>query len=344
MKLLTLRHSPAFGFTLSPSHVWSTSAGSVSFPAYRYVFTWLMGVTGCALRAHDEETLVDQARWFIKEYQFVTDTYRLFAMLSHLAGDPRKSLFHSSPSMKFMLRQIKAMDFTLPEINDRPQPIRPSIWKERAALSTRDGAGEPIPAEELDAALLVLYGHILYSGGSFYPALNYFFRAFALDDQNPAVLLSIGLCFINHSFKRQSENRHYLIMQGLSFMHEYRRVREKPGTLLEERQEMEFNFARVWHGLALAHLAIEGYEQVLEIGAQIQGQISQRLTETSTTSPGGTDVVMGETGHTSKAPAQKSQRFVEDFSREAAFALQSLYVLGGDAKNAKAITDKWLVI
>lgn len=76
--------------------------------------------------------------------------------------------------MKFMLRQIKAMDYTLPEFNDRPNRTRQSIWKERASLSTRDEDGEPIPAQKLDTALLVLYGHMLYSGGSFYPALNYF--------------------------------------------------------------------------------------------------------------------------------------------------------------------------
>lgn len=296
----------------------------------------------CALRAHDEETLLDQARWFIKEYQFVTDTYRLFSMLSHLSGDPRNSLFNSSPSMKFMLRQIKAMDFTLPEFNEPPRPVRQTIWKERASLTTKDEQGHPIPAEDLDIALLVLYGHILYSGGSYYPALNYFFRAYALDNQNPAVLLSIALSYINTSFKRQSDNRHFLIMQGLSFMHEYRRVREKPGALLVEKQEMEYNFARVWHGLGLSNLAIEGYEKVLKIGEQIQQQHEKILTGTSKAKAkaDGTDVVMGDAGH----PSETSARFVEDFSREAAYALQTLYVLGGDVKAAQALTESYLVI
>ncbi|PYI03661.1 RNA polymerase III transcription factor TFIIIC subunit Tfc4 [Aspergillus sclerotiicarbonarius CBS 121057] len=286
----------------------------------------------CALRMQDEETLANEARWFIKEYQFVTDTYRLFSMLSRLSGDPHRSLFHSSPNMKFMLRQIKAMDFTLPDevTGDRPsRAVRESIYKERASLSTRDEiTGKAIPADEMDVALLVLYGHILYSGNSFYPALNYFFRAYALDDQNPAVLFSIALCYIHHSLKRQSENRHYLIMQGLSFMHEYRRVRERPGTLLSERQEMEFNFARVWHSLGLAHLATEGYQLVLELGAQIQAQ-SQGI------SKDGSDVVMGEAGHVP---------FVEDFSREAAVALQIIYALSGDYQSAQKVTAKWLVI
>ncbi|KAL3454555.1 hypothetical protein BJX65DRAFT_4032 [Aspergillus insuetus] len=309
----------------------------------------------CALRAQDEETLANEARWFIKEYQFVTDTYRLFATLSCLIGDPHRSLFHSSPNMKFMLRQIKAIDFTLPDEVTGARPtrqVRESIYKERAALSTRDDTGEAIPADQMDVALLVLYGHILYSGNSFYPALNYFFRAYALDDQNPAVLLSIALCYIHHSMKRQSENRHYQIMQGLSFMSEYRRIRERPGSLLVERQEMEFNFARVWHTLGLAHLAAEGYQRVLDLSKQIQAQSRGQLpAEASTTASPQAQTATGEdmdVPMTDVDPAisgvAASPSFVEDFSREAAFALQTLHALNGDFQSARAITVTWLVI
>ncbi|KAL2809236.1 hypothetical protein BJX63DRAFT_368566 [Aspergillus granulosus] len=308
----------------------------------------------CALRAQDEETLASEARWFIKEYQFVTDTYRLFATLSCLVGDPHRSLFHSSPNMKFMLRQIKAIDFTLPDEITGARPsrqVRESIYKERAALSTRDDTGEAIPADEMDVALLVLYGHILYSGNSFLPALNYFFRAYALDDQNPAVLLSIALCYIHHSMKRQSENRHYQIMQGLSFMNEYRRIRERPGSLLVERQEMEFNFARVWHTLGLAHLAVEGYQRVLNLGKQIQAQSRGQLPAETTTKPAASPQTDGDdidVPMTDVDPAiigvAASQSFVEDFSREAALALQTLFALNGDFQSAEAITATWLVI
>jgi general transcription factor 3C polypeptide 3 (transcription factor C subunit 4) len=257
--------------------------------------------------------------------------------------------------MKFMLRQIKAIDFTLPDEVTGARPtrqVRESIYKERAALSTRDDTGEAIPADQMDVALLVLYGHILYSGNSFYPALNYFFRAYALDDQNPAVLLSIALCYIHHSMKRQSENRHYQIMQGLSFMSEYRRIRERPGSLLVERQEMEFNFARVWHTLGLAHLAVEGYQRVLDLGKQIQAQSRGQLpTEASTIAspPAQTatdrdmDLPMTDVDPAISGVAA-SPSFVEDFSREAAFALQTLHALNGDFQSARAITATWLVI
>lgn len=233
-----------------------------------------------------------------------------------------------------MLRQIKAMDYTLPDDPTRSKQTRESIYKERAALSTRDETtGEAIPAKDMDIALLVLYGHILYSGNSFIPALNYFFRAYALDDENPAVLLSIALCYIHHALKRQSDNRHYLVMQGLSFLHEYRRIRDKRGTLAQERQEMEFNFARVWHMLGLAHLAVEGYHRVLKLGEVIRTEEVQTR-----------DSAMTGTDDQDQVEPAQSPLFLEDFSPEAAMALQNIYALNGDLKAAKVVTEKWLVV
>ncbi|ODH21706.1 hypothetical protein ACO22_05629 [Paracoccidioides brasiliensis] len=305
--------------------VWYHSKPS-KFQIYTCWFT-------CALRLKDEETLSNISRWFMKEYQFVTDTYRLFAALSRLCGDPRKSLFHSSPSMKFMLRQIKAIDYTLPDDPLRPtaaRRTRASVFQERATLTTKDASGQPIPAEDMDVSLLVLYGHILYAGASFTNALNYFFRAYALAPENPMVLLSIGLSYIHHSLKRQSDNRHYLIMQGLSFMQEYRRVREK-SPIPQERQEVEFNFARVWQMLGLMHLAVRGYQRCLafsgEIGAERERFKKQK--EMATAVGDGTS---------------DKRVWVEDFSREAAFALQCLYSFSGETKLAKEITDRWLII
>ncbi|KAI5301344.1 transcription factor TFIIIC subunit tfc4, partial [Ascosphaera pollenicola] len=251
--------------------------------------------------------------WF--KYQFVTDTYRLFATLSRTCGDPRRSLFQSSPSMKFMLRQIKAIDYTLP--NDpfnltQVRRTRESVFQERAALTTKDEDGKLIAAENMDVAILLIYGHILYAGSSFTNALNYFFRAYALDPENPAVLLSIGLSYIHHSLKRQSDNRHYLIMQGLSFMKEYERALNNSKDLLKQ-QEAQFNIARVWHMLGLAHLAINGYRRCLEIGTLIEER-------------------------------RKEDSWSENFSRDAAYALQCLHLFSGDSLAAKNITETYLTI
>ncbi|EFR04389.1 hypothetical protein MGYG_07396 [Nannizzia gypsea CBS 118893] len=284
----------------------------------------------CALRLKDEDRLSDIARWFMKEYQFVTDAYRLFVTLSRVCGNPQRSLFHSAPSMKFMLRQVKAVDYSLP-----PDPLSPfkrspeSVFQERASLTTKDAEGEFIPAEEMDVALLVLYGHILYAGNSFTNALNYFFRAYALDPENPAILLSIGLSYINHSLKRQSDNRHYLVMEGLAFMQEYRRIRSQ-SSILQEKQEVEFNFARVWQLLGIGHLAVEGYQKCLEIGEEIE---LERQKVRNIDGGGGTP-----------ACRQGGEAWLEDFSRQAAYALQCLYSQSGEKELCKRITEQWLVI
>lgn len=326
-----------------------------------------MSMTACALRAYDEETLVSEARWFTKDYQFVTDTYRLFSILSRLCGDPNRSLFHASPSMKFMLRQVKAMDSTLPGDHHlmRASTSKSLITRQatvkgtrssknppgQLSLTTRHGNGDLITAENMDVALLVLYGHILYSGNSFYPALNYYYRAYALDPENPGILLPIALCYIHHALKRQAENRHYLILQGLSFMSLYRKVRcqkkidqeaTKDGneetrievSSLSECQEVEFNYGRVYHSLGLLHQAIPCYERVLELGDQIQ--TAQRNRNASNGDDKG------------KAPDNGKDKtediLAENFSPEAAIALQNIYALNGNVAGAREVTEKYLVI
>ncbi|KAJ5497838.1 Tetratricopeptide-like helical [Penicillium expansum] len=107
---------------------------------------------------------------------------------------------------------------------------------------------------------------------------------------------------------------------------------------------MEFNFARVWHSLGLAHLAIEGYDRVLKLGEQIQEQAKQKSLQQPTSATDGADVVMGNDGNPQETSSTTSQLFVEDFSREAAYALQCIHVLSGNAETAKAVTEKWLVI
>ena len=57
----------------------------------------------------------------------------------------------------------------------------------------------------------------------------------------------------------------------------------------------------------------------------------------------GGDMVMQDAAAGVGAVATNTQ-FVEDFSREAAVALQIIYSLSGDFESAKDVTAKWLVI
>ncbi|KAI9724803.1 MAG: hypothetical protein M1812_000079 [Candelaria pacifica] len=255
----------------------------------------------CAIRYGDDQTLCTIARWFIKEFQFTTDAYRLYAALIRICRSPT-TWYNSGPSQKYLLRQLKAMDYSLVG-----EEFQRSIYDEKAGYSTKDELGNSIVAEELDVALLMLYGYNLYAGTSYSFALNYFYRAYAVDPANPMVNLSLALSYIQNALKRQAENRHFFITQGLSFLYAYYDQRQQ-SLVTQEKQEAEFNLGRAFNMLGLLHLAIPYYERCIALSADI------------------------------------AKGCFEDFGREAAVALQEIYASSGDMKAAQRVTEEHLVI
>ncbi|KAL8768028.1 MAG: hypothetical protein Q9209_005632 [Squamulea sp. 1 TL-2023] len=226
----------------------------------------------CALIASDHETSCNVARWFMKEFQFVTDGYRLFSAVNRLC-DGGNAWYNCGPSQKYVLRQLKAMDHSLVG-----QGQHRSVSHDNASYTTRDNEGDGIQASDMDLSLLMLYGYILYMGRSYSSALStvlpyfsrtkglidpdYFFRAFALAPANPMINLSLALAYIQHAYKRQSDNRQHLIAQGLTFLFSYYDLRIK-SSVASEQQEADFNMARTYHMLGLTHLAVPYYQRCL---------------------------------------------------------------------------------
>lgn len=281
--------------------------------------------TACALMANDEKTLCSVARWFIKDYQFVSDAYRLFSALNRLCNTGN-SWFRNSRTQKYILRQIKAMDYSIV-----PNARKESLFSERAGYSTKDEDGNWITAKDLDLALLMLYGHILYvgksysfsistsrseslsteDGGRVHISIDYFLRAFALDPNNPIINLSLALGYIHYAIKRQADNRHQLIVQGFAFLFAYYGIRQG-SDLAIERQEAEYNVARAYHLLGLTDPAIAYYLRCLALDAEVRST------------------------HTCHS--------AENFATEAAFALQHLWVASGNFVKAREVAKEWLVI
>jgi hypothetical protein len=117
------------------------------------------------LIASDDESLCSVSRYFMGRYQFVTDSYRLYAAMNRLADRPN-IWYNSGPSQKYILRQIKAVDFALVgEENVK------TLWQERASYR-KDENGKPILPRAMDVGLLMVYGHMLYSGTSYSYALS----------------------------------------------------------------------------------------------------------------------------------------------------------------------------
>jgi general transcription factor 3C polypeptide 3 (transcription factor C subunit 4) len=137
---------------------------------------------------------------------------------------------------------------------------------------------------------------------------DYFYRAYALDPVNPIIELSLGLCYIQYSLKRQSDNRQYLILQGFTFIFRYY-DKQKMSPHLEERQEAHYNVARTYHMLGITHLALPYYEKVLQ---EVDGQGPFRGRE---------DIVV-----------------------DAAYNLQTMYAHVGNLQLSRAITERWLVV
>ena len=123
-------------------------------------------LTACALLANDEQTCVSTCRYFTREYQFTTDSYRMFAAMTRVCQSPI-SWYSSGPTQKYILRQIKAMDYALVDEDSRNK-----FFAERASYSALNEAGQFIVNHDMDVALLMLYGHILFAGTSYQYALS----------------------------------------------------------------------------------------------------------------------------------------------------------------------------
>ena len=329
----------------------------------------------CALALNDGETLSNVvARWFMREFKLATDVYRLFAALNLLySGSIDRGTkqvrvkdlpFRQSINQKFLLRQIRALDARAKKSQARNKTIETSdghAGRSQSHLSTlankSDAETQSAAANladsppRMDVVLLSLYAAVMYTGNSFPNALHYLYRAYALDPGNPMLLLHMSLCYLHQSFKRQNENKHFYIMQGLALFQAYgdaRRAKaaaeattndevssvggdqEKTG-LQEATREIEFNRARIWNMLNLTSLAVEGYKRVLEMSSD--GLIEK---------PTATTEVLEQAERANDSHSSLDQSFSTNL--EAAYALQLSYALSGNMHLARDITERWLVI
>jgi general transcription factor 3C polypeptide 3 (transcription factor C subunit 4) len=104
--------------------------------------------------------------------------------------------------------------------------------------------------------------------------------------------------------------------QGQAFLYRYYglRIANKTAAHL---QEAEYNLGRAWHMVDRTDLAVPAYEKALGLSETVQ---QEAMAEGR---------VKGE---------------VEDFAQEAALAMRSIYIAGGNQDAARAITEEWLVL
>lgn len=348
---------------------------NVFYHSAQYLFRIHVCWFTCALQLADEERLCVEARWFVKTSAYATDAFRLFALLNRAyAGAP--NWYNSGPVQKFFLRTIKQADYALLTEQQRAKynftdqerlsylnairggtgggssansnantnskdPLRTTTTTTTTDDNDNDNTSNPYPSTH-DPYLLLMYGHLLAASGSHLGALNYYLRAYAVQPTHALTSLCIGLAYLQHALKRQCDNRHAYVLQGVAFVREYRRLRllddnngddegggNGGGAANNRRMEVEFNEARAWQLLGLLHLAVPAYERVLRIARDVEEKEKDK-----------DDVVMAE----ADGAMRKKMTFKEPgFAREAAYALQGIYAVGGDVEMAREVTERWLV-
>ncbi|KAK4611688.1 Transcription factor tau subunit sfc4 [Fulvia fulva] len=269
----------------------------------------------CALAFNDSFYAIELVRELIRENEFRGGTlFQLFAAVNRFSYG--SNWFNSGPSQKFMLRMVKQFDFLAmePEVRDR---IEWSIQKASLEERVRKMDGE---RHELDAGVLMMYGHMVAVANHSHTSIPYYLRALALEPENVCVNLSLATMWVQISMKRQTDNRQFGINQGLAFLYRYYHIRAASGKA-SHLQEAEYNVARMWHYLGLTHLAQENYQKVLALSEQVQAEGEERK-------------VAGE------MPVEDE---VEDLATEAAYAMQQIMLLAGNVQGAMALTEKWLV-
>lgn len=114
----------------------------------------------CAIYTNDEERCVTTARHLMRDGG-VSDSYRMFAMLSKLCQSP-VSWYTSGPAQKYILRQIKAIDARHEE----------KFIQRRERGEVADNGHIATTDLNVDVCLLMLYGHILFTSTSYTYAIG----------------------------------------------------------------------------------------------------------------------------------------------------------------------------
>lgn len=269
----------------------------------------------CSYLANDPIISNDLTRMIMGSNQFVNDTYRLHCSLL-ASGNAATEVFRSGNSLKFLMRQIKGAD---------------SVIQQRA-IKGAASVNKEHKFKEMSAILLTLYGNLFLVSKSYNSSLNYLIRAYKIAPKEPLILLSLGVANLNRALQRQSLNRHSQILQGFSYLLEYRDVRTEDAKVIKrmmeqdfamggtekenhsnysdilwELQEVHYNLGRSFHTLGLFSLAAHHYNKVLD-------------------------------------DFPDTQNFEFNLKVHAAYNLQHIYVISGNSKLSRHYVDKYLVI
>lgn len=232
-------------------------------------------------------------RWLLVSSQFSPTIYDVF-MCCFSSGIAAWASFSNYNHQKYFLRHVKAYDSLLTNTKISG-----------AANITAEISKTKITREH--PQLLYIYACLLGSNRSYSSPIVYLTRVYREYYNDPTICLSLGLAHVHRSMQRNSSNRHIQVLQGLSYLMEYREARLK-GATVYEKQEIEYNFGRLFHMIGLPSLAIKHYENVLKYHDELASDPDY------------------------------------DMLVEAAYNLSLIYTLSGNSEKTRQLYEKYLTI
>lgn len=196
-------------------------------------------------------------RHFLATNQFSPFIYKLF-MCCFPSGINAWNTMTNYNHQKFFLRQLKAYD-----------SIVTSSKISGMATINADISSASLTGEHPE--LLYIYANLLGGSRSFASPVVYLNRVYKEFNKDPMICLVLGLSHVHRSMQRLSTNRHIQLLQGISYILEYKELRGNSNTTTwYELQEIEYNLARLLHMLGLTGPAITHYENVLKYHGNLQ--------------------------------------------------------------------------
>ncbi|CAO1620655.1 unnamed protein product [Parajaminaea phylloscopi] len=199
------------------------------------------------------------------------------------------------------------------------------------------------------------YGYLLLVGSSYQAALSYFLRAYSRSPVDPLICLVAACACLGRMTNRQVDNRHHLLLQGLSFLTLYRKLRggaplavetgdgrEDEGSVpasgtpiargsrsIHASMEAAYNIGRAYHSVGLFHLAVPQYQAVLAAHDGIALASPEASSDASHGNDGG-----------ARLSGPRLSGF--DPYREAAHNLSLLLSINGNVKGARVLMSRYL--
>lgn len=229
-------------------------------------------------------------RYFLMGNQFSPWVLKLF-ICCFPAGLIAWETYSNYNHQKFFLRQLKAWDAVY------------SGQKITGMATVSADVSQKLPKEHPD--ILYVYSSLLGGNRSYVSSVVYLTRAYKEYNRDHMICLTLGLAHVHRSMQRLSTNRHMQLLQGISYIMEYRDLRLVNATDYEV-QEVEYNLGRLFHMLGLTTLASTHYGKVL----LYHGKLLEEY----------------------------------DLSMEAAYNLALIYNINGNSKLARSVTEKYLTI